>query len=997
MKNCPKKLIAVLIFLFGILNTSHAQDLSIVNCLPNMDKVLQYKELEDTSILILGEEIFYKTHTWDYFIETIGDSIFIDSIYVDISNRYLMDYKVYTLARYDKNNNLMWANPIDTQYSYQLTCLNCCEGDQNDDCSALNMYKPIEFKLYNNNIYIAYLLETATRKGVITTPGWRYGDIEFFPIEDSKSGFYYTIMNLNGNLLKSNGDKKVFSGIDNIDDGTGNIDTYINFCPHSSEPNFYVYSYYNDGYSYTLNGNAIYSFDIPMDTVKILANGTRTSVDIRNNSTFKLVYNYNNNKNALLYIDNFQDTVIVLKDMYTSYYYGVDAIYITFLDSSNVLLSVYKGGYFIFNTKDYSINKLNYSKILYNTDNSIDYDVDSGVHFQQLFYNYYRPYTDYQKYILNNLGTNMWELLKFEDGQFLPIDTIEDNINGIKLINNILIIEKKYEYHLFYYQDKLIVKTNGVYSFNDIHLYEGNLFLNYNGFYEYNKLIFLNIENNAVINLDINGEFRYFYSYYLPLRNQILFSLPNLPKVNALYTHMSGCNVAFYTLHPKANLYVKAMYDENANGIIDNGEGAYSGYNIKYTTPEGAKVARYFQDTVGYNIIGLDTGYYQFQFSANNAIYTVFNPIHNVHYANVNQSDTIVILVQPISPVGDISVRIDNIGASRPGFDNRYVITVKNNGTKTMKNTVFKILYDQNKMDFKKLSYNYYSRNDTLISYSMNLPVSSEVKFYFDFIVKTPPTVNNGDTLKTQVWVNSSVHDDIPYNNYHRLQDIVVGSYDPNDKSVDDTLIYTDNPIAHLLTYTIRFENTGNYYAQNVILRDTLPQGLDGSTLKVIAASHNYDLSIVNDSILEFRFLNINLDYSDLMNDGFIKYSVYTKPEYSGAIDPIKNKAEIFFDFNLPIVTNFASTVIQLTSTGIKDNTTNSSLLLYPNPTAHELHIDDKWEGNIENVYMIDLQGRIITVNWTGKTIHCNNLESGLYQVVIVSEGKIFTSKMVKM
>lgn len=961
MKNCPKKLITVLIFLFGILNTSHAQDLSIVNCLPNIDKILQYKELEDTSILILGEEIFYKTHTWDYFLDTIGDSIFIDSIYVDISNRYLMDYKVYTLARYDKNNNLMWAYPIDTQYSYQLECYDWTYNNQNENCSALDMYNSIQFKLYNNKIYIAYLLETATRKSVNKTPGSGFGEI-YYLSKKSKSGFFYTIMNFDGNLLKSQGDKKVFSGYGNTYNTDGFIQTDIKFCPHSYEPNFYVYSDYRGTTVWGINKNVIYSFDTQMDTVKILANSTKTSVDIRNNSTFTLVYNYNNYKNALLYIDNFQDTVIALSNL--NGVYDSPSIYITHLDSIHVLLSVYLDGYYIFNTNDYSTKKLSYSKILYNYDNSIRYDVDLELHYQQLFDYYYRPYTDYQKYILNNLGTNMWELLKFEDGQFLPIDTIENNIKGSILVNKILTIYGNNGFHLYYYQDSILNRT---------------------------------FEDNTVDDFYSKGELQNLSSYYLPLRNQILFSPPNLPYIYPVFTHMSGCNVAFYTLHPKANLYVKAMYDENANGIIDNGEGAYSGYNIKYTTPEGAKVARYFQDTVGYNIIGLDTGYYQFQFSANNAIYTVFNPIHNVHYANVNQSDTIVILVQPISPVGDISVRIDNIGASRPGFDNRYVITVKNNGTKTMKNTVFKILYDQNKMDFKKLSYNYYSRNDTLISYSMNLPVSSEVKFYFDFIVKTPPTVNNGDTLKTQVWVNSSVHDDIPYNNYHRLQDIVVGSYDPNDKSVDDTLIYSDNPIAHLLTYTIRFENTGNYYAQNVILRDTLPQGLDGSTLKVIAASHNYDLSIVNDSILEFRFLNINLDYSDLMNDGFIKYSVYTKPEYSGAIDPIKNKAEIFFDFNLPIVTNFASTVIQLTSTGIKDNTTNSSLLLYPNPTAHELHIDDKWESNIENVYMIDLQGRIINVNWTGKTIHCNNLESGLYRVVIVSEGKIFTSKMVKM
>jgi uncharacterized repeat protein (TIGR01451 family) len=85
----------------------------------------------------------------------------------------------------------------------------------------------------------------------------------------------------------------------------------------------------------------------------------------------------------------------------------------------------------------------------------------------------------------------------------------------------------------------------------------------------------------------------------------------------------------------------------------------------------------------------------------------------------------------------------------------------------------------------------------------------------------------------------SGVVDAVPADNQSRFRAFVIGSYDPNDKTVEpEPYTTSDQQAARPLTYTVRFQNTGTYWAGRVVVEDTLSSRLDWSTFRVLQWSH---------------------------------------------------------------------------------------------------------------------------------------------------------------
>jgi uncharacterized repeat protein (TIGR01451 family) len=134
-------------------------------------------------------------------------------------------------------------------------------------------------------------------------------------------------------------------------------------------------------------------------------------------------------------------------------------------------------------------------------------------------------------------------------------------------------------------------------------------------------------------------------------------------------------------------------------------------------------------------------------------------------------------------------------------------------------------------------------------------------------------------------------------------------SYDPNDKAVNPQGIgeegYVD--LETKLEYRVRFQNTGNAPAVDVIIYDSLNTNLDLSTFEFVASSHPVMVSINNSSnVAQFLFDDILLP--DSVNDepnshGFIVYSIDPVDDLV-ANDEIINTAAIYFDNNDPVITN---------------------------------------------------------------------------------------------
>ncbi len=135
----------------------------------------------------------------------------------------------------------------------------------------------------------------------------------------------------------------------------------------------------------------------------------------------------------------------------------------------------------------------------------------------------------------------------------------------------------------------------------------------------------------------------------------------------------------------------------------------------------------------------------------------------------------------------------------------------------------------------------------------------------------------------------------------------VIGAYDPNDKVAfpegfgDNHIITKDQD----LEYQIRFQNTGTDTAFTVVIIDTLSHFLDANSVRPLSSSHDYDFTILPGGIARFTFENIMLpdsNVNEVLSHGFVKFHVQQQANNQiGTI--INNDAEIYFDFNAPIVT----------------------------------------------------------------------------------------------
>ncbi len=225
--------------------------------------------------------------------------------------------------------------------------------------------------------------------------------------------------------------------------------------------------------------------------------------------------------------------------------------------------------------------------------------------------------------------------------------------------------------------------------------------------------------------------------------------------------------------------------------------------------------------------------------------------------------------------------------------------------------------------------------------------------------------------------------------------EIISCSFDPNDKIVQPAGVNEQHYtlLSDSLTYTIRFQNTGNDTAFFVIIRDTLDEALDFSTLEYVSSSHSCSISCTNMGAAEFRFDNILLPYKTLdepNSNGFVKFRLKVKPvtlDYT----LIRNMAYIQFDFNPSIKTNTTeNTMVNVIPIGINSPTIDWDCTLFPNPVTSVSRVSFKNDFHDKHILTFyDLTGKIIekhTSNSTFITIYRQSFLQGIYLWKLVNQ-----------
>jgi fimbrial isopeptide formation D2 family protein len=261
----------------------------------------------------------------------------------------------------------------------------------------------------------------------------------------------------------------------------------------------------------------------------------------------------------------------------------------------------------------------------------------------------------------------------------------------------------------------------------------------------------------------------------------------------------------------------------------------------------------------------------------------------------------------------DLVINVTAITPPRSNFKNSYLLTYKNAGAITKSG---KVTFAYNaKQTYIEATQAPTSNTNSMLTWDYaNLQPNESRTLKVTF--KTAADVPIRTQLTNVATIEPIATDTFKTDNVDSSFQIVVGSYDPNDKQV--SFLNTRQTPSVIdpnteLTYTIRFQNTGNYQADFVRVTDTLSDKLDLTTLRVLATSHNYTLSVKNKNVLQFEFNPIYLPdsmTSEANSHGFIKFAI--KPKKTLTKDEvIKNTAYIFFDYNPAIITNTVETANQ--------------------------------------------------------------------------------------
>jgi uncharacterized repeat protein (TIGR01451 family) len=370
-----------------------------------------------------------------------------------------------------------------------------------------------------------------------------------------------------------------------------------------------------------------------------------------------------------------------------------------------------------------------------------------------------------------------------------------------------------------------------------------------------------------------------------------------------------------------------------------------------------------------------------------------------------------------VTTIHDIHITRTSVNYPIPGNNYTQALIVENDGTVNESSIQFGFSDDGqlNLLSTSPVSYtqlspgtapNWYSINSGFPSLAPGASLVLYNNYYVPTYVPISTTVNFKDTSSYSSPLASGwLNDYTPWNNVDQYHTTVIGSYDPNFKEVSPAGTGAQGYIAtsdSVLDYVVHFQNTGTYYAEKVVVTDTLDSDLDISSFQPGYSDHNYTVTISESGIVTFTFDNIHLNYqssSEMGSRGMVGYSIKQKPNLIPGTQ-IKNSAAIYFDYNTPVITNQTLNTIQ-TLAGVEEATSANDLLIYPNPADEILNINVSGTHAV-SIAIYDLQGRVIRNEKVSsgtevQKLDISQLVKGLYFVVAENaEGQKLTRKFIK-
>jgi hypothetical protein len=516
---------------------------------------------------------------------------------------------------------------------------------------------------------------------------------------------------------------------------------------------------------------------------------------------------------------------------------------------------------------------------------------------------------------------------------------------------------------------------------------------------EFNQLSYLNLKNGN------SGWFLLDFTVGNPNLNFVCSDVEDIQEVQQQIS-ASGlvCHVSDYCSFTPGGTYyeiygsIKCDFNENGCDVNDTPYPNLN-FNITNTTNSGTFIA----NTSGEYFIPVPAGSHTITPNFQNTSAYISTPASlTVNFPTQSSPFLQEFCITANGVHDDVEIILVPIVSARPGFDAHYKLVYKNVGNQVENGTVL-FDYDDSVLDFVSNSVSYNSQtssaNNTislLWNYTNLQPLETrEIDVILNVNSPTEtPAVNIGDILGLFAQITTINTDENLSNNSSSLRQVVVGSYDPNDKTCIEGETISPNMVAEYVHYVIRFENTGTYPAENIVVRDVINSTqFDISTLVPLSGSHEF-YTRINDNVVEFIFEDINLDFNNATNDGYVAFKIKTLPTLTLG-DSFSNQANIYFDYNFPITTNNFTTTI--TALSQQDFEFDSEFSLFPNPVANTLNIKRHNQAQINSIEIYNTLGQLILVlTDLIDSLDVSQLNAGNYFIKLNTDKGSVSTKFIK-